>query len=143
MPLVYYRDPAYIPIPTGNAYALLTQIDPLLVFHAKWLYLDTLMREDAIVNASAQIDIMSFTGEKFSAAQPLQFPRQYNETSGIFSIPEQDRKLVQALSAQIEYNLNRMGIGIVQYAHGNESMTPRQDIICREAQMSLGRYLRD
>ena len=141
--LTYYRNGSYVPAPTGNAYATRAQIDPLLQFHPKWKYLPQAAQDDAIINASAQLDIMTFSGEKSDDTQPLQFPRDYDETSGPYSAAEQDRKLVQALSAQIEYNLNRTGIGQTSYSHGNESITPRQEIVCREAQMALEGYLRD
>lgn len=143
MALTYYRDNVYAPVANGNSFANRAQIDPLLQFHPRWKYMDNTMKDDAIVAASAQLDIMSFNGDKVSPTQPLQFPREYNEDIGVFSKPEQDRKLVQALSAQVEYNLARAGIGVTAYSHGNESLTPRQEIICREAQFALEPYLRD
>jgi hypothetical protein len=140
MALTYYRDNAYAPVAGGNAYATPSQIDPLLQFHPRWKYMDNTMKDDAIVAASAQIDIMSFYGEKVSSSQPLQFPREYNQTEGVFAVQQQDRKLLQAVSAQIEYNLARSGIGMTAYSHGNESLTARQEIICREAQFALDPY---
>lgn len=143
MPLVYYRDNAYAPVPTGNAYAELTKIDPLLLYHAKWKYLSPTMREDAIVNASAQLNVMGFSGAKVSPTQPLKFPREYDETEGLFSYEGQDERLLEALAAQVEYNLSRTGIGVTSYSHGNESVTPRQDMICREALFALEPFVRD
>jgi hypothetical protein len=140
MALIYYRDNAYAPVAGGNAYATRSQIDPLLQFHPRWKYLDDPMKDEAIIAASAQIDIMSYSGVKVSPTQPLQFPRQYNETDGVFAVEQQDRRLVQAVSAQVEYNLARAGIGMTAYSHGNESLTPRQEIICREAQFALEPY---
>lgn len=141
--LVYYRNGSYVPQTGGNAYATRAQIDPLLQFHPRWKYLTDPAKDDAIVNATAQIDIMSFSGDKVDDTQDLQFPRDYGETTGPYSSAEQDRKLVQAVSAQVEYNLNRTGIGQTSYSHGNESITPRQEIVCREAQFALEGYLRD
>lgn len=122
--LTYYRDAFYNPVPTGDAYATLAQIEPLVSFHAKWKYINDAMKEDAIKAASAQLDIMNFQGAKVDPTQNLQFPREYNETAGPFSREGQDRKLLQALAAQVEYNLNRAGIGVTAYSHGNESLSP-------------------
>lgn len=141
--LTYYRDASYNPVPTGDAYATLAQIEPLVAFHAKWKYINTTMKEDAIKAATAQLDTLIFQGGKVDPLQALEFPREYDATTGPFSRPVQDKKLLQALSAQVEYNLNRSGIGQTAYSHGNESLSPRSEIICREAMGALEAYFEE
>jgi hypothetical protein len=143
MPLVYYRDSAYAPVLAGNAYATLEQIEPLLAFHAKWRYLDTPAKESAIINASAQLDLMSYKAETVNPAQAMKFPREFGETAGVFSYAGQDERLLEATAAQVEFNLNRVGVGMVTYQHGNEAFTPRQEMLCREAIFALEPFVRE
>lgn len=143
MPLVYFVDSSLNPVPGGNAYGELAKVDMALSYHAKWQYLTNAEKEDKIVHATSQLDSLDFKGAVVSGTQPLQFPRAMTEdTTGDFTVREQVRRLFRALVQQIEYNLNRVGIGMTQYSHGNESFTPRQDILCREALQSLMLYVR-
>lgn len=143
MALTYFVDGNLDPVAGGNAYATEPNLSPLLNFHPKWAILTQAEREDKIVEASAQIDSLDFKGAVASPTQPLQFPRKMTEdTDGEFTRGAQVRRLFRAVAAQVEYNLNRVGIGMVTYGHGGESFTQRQDMICREASMSLGIYER-
>lgn len=143
MPLVYFVDGNLDPVAGGNAYTTEPKLTPLLNFHPKWAILTAAEREDKIVEATAQLDTLDYKGKLFAPTQPLQFPRAMTEdTEGEFTREAQVRRLFRAVAAQVEYNLNRVGIGMVNYSHGGESFTQRQDIICREAQMTLGIYER-
>lgn len=143
MALIYYRDISFAPVIAGNAYAELVQIEPLLAFHGKWKYLDTTAKEAAIVSASAQLNLMSFKAEKVNPLQAMKFPREFDESIGLFSYAGQDERLLEAVASQIEWNLNRVGIGMTSYQHGNESFTPRQETICREALFALEPFTRE
>lgn len=143
MPLVYFVDSSLNPVTGGNAFGELAKVDLALSFHAKWQYLTNTEKEDKIIQATSQIDGLDFKGSLVDPTQPLQFPRvMTDEATGDFTVAEQVRRLFRALVQQIEYNLNRVGIGMTQYSHGNESFTPRQDILCREALQSLMLYVR-
>lgn len=143
MALTYFLDNALAPVSGGNAFSTKAKCDPMLNFNPRWQMANTTEREQFIMDATAQLDSLDFVGTVVSDTQPLQFPRTMStETTGEFTVANQVRRLFRALVQQIEYNLNRQGIGMTQYSHGNESFTARQDTICREALMSLSPYLR-
>jgi hypothetical protein len=143
MALVYFVDGALAPTSTGDAFATEARLTKLLNYHPKWAILTVAEREEKIKEATAQLDTLDYRGTLVSPTQPLQFPRvMTSDTTGEFTVAEQVRRLFRAVAAQVEYNLSRVGIGMTSYSHSGESFAHRQDIICREAQMTLGIYER-
>ncbi|HRP70303.1 MAG TPA: hypothetical protein PLY93_12275 [Turneriella sp.] len=140
MILTYYLDSSLNPVPTGNAFGRASKVHTLLNWHPRWQYLSPNEMRRKIVTASAQLDNLSYKGSKADPAQPMQFPRSMGQDPA-FSLDEQIRRLLSALVQQVEYNLNRAGMGMPQYGHGNEQFTARQDTISREALQTLYPYL--
>jgi hypothetical protein len=144
MAFTYFVNNSLAPVAGGNAYATKAKCDLMLNFHPRWQMATSTEREQLIMDATAQLDSLDYVGTLVSGTQPLQFPRVMStEITGEFTLVNQVRRLFRALVQQIEYNLSRQGMGVTQYSHVNESFTPRQDTICREALMSLTPYLRN
>lgn len=143
MALTYFLDGSLAPVSGGNAFSTRAKCDPMLSFNQRWQMATPDEKDQMIVDATAQIDSLDYAGTVVSGVQPLQFPRTMSaDATGDFTVANQVRRLFRALVQQIEYNLNRNGIGVTQYSHVNESFTPRQDTICRETLMSLSPFLR-
>lgn len=143
MALVYFVDNDLDPVEDADAFGTVEAVDLHLSYHPRWMYLEDEEKEALIIAATAQLNALDFKGQLVEDTQALQFPRAMStETSGLFTRKEQVRRLFRSLVQQIEYNLNRAGMGMVTYSHGNESFTPRQDTIAREALQTLLPYVR-
>lgn len=134
-----------------DAYAEVADVDARLIWNAKWNLLSTTEKENRIKAVTLQIDDMMFSGIKQDPGQPLKFPRQFNTFSNtryfdtgdnVFDDDNQTRTLRKAVAVQVEYELNKYGLGAVSYSIGDESIVPRQDQMCREARAILSPYVK-
>lgn len=145
MAQVYYLDVDNLPEPTGDSYALFDQIDGALSvggFCDKWKALSDAQKEDIIKELTARIDALYiFSGEKYDADQPLQFPRVNIGPENYFGIQAQKRSLLSFIKCQIEFELVRLPIGIQHLSEGNQSVEYRQQTTCREAMAAIYRFL--
>lgn len=145
MALVNWLDGSDDPQLDADAYVSVTEADLLLSFLPAWSILTTEEKEAAIKQATALIDALEFAGDPVAlpAAQTLQFPRDFGDVNAEeFSLTEQKRRIRRAVCEQIEYNLNRQGLGALQFSRGDLSATISQETLCRPARVALSRFMR-
>ncbi len=146
MALVFFVDGNNDPVLTGDAYATVEQIDDVLSFNdcIAWPNLTLTEKEDKIKAMTRKIDdaYQTLYGEVFDVAQPLNFPRKGVGSSLAFGVDNQKAHLRNYIAAQIEYELLKQGIGVLQLSQGRESVVARQQITAREALASINRYRR-
>jgi hypothetical protein len=138
MPLVYAFDtPA-----TGNSYCTVADADKALIWSEKWKLMSPDDKEAWIIAASAQADRRPFFGEKSDPSNAMQFPRDFGTpaTDRVFGAEAQRRKLLNYCLAFLEYNLNRIGIGVTSYSIGDESIRHEGLIEPNQARMALWDY---
>jgi hypothetical protein len=136
-----------------DTYVEVTTADNFLIADKSWqLLTDTnpQRKEDYLKAISAQIDAIEpelyGTRVDTTDAQKMAFPRIYGytvQTTGPYSVAGQKTALTRAIIAQVKYELNGgSAIGATQIATGGETVTPRQDILCREAKIALSHLWR-
>jgi len=133
-----------------DTYATLSDIDALMVYNIAWSIIPTVEKENRIKAASLMIDNMMFHGLAKVVGQDMKFPRFFNgfdfslydTGDDIFNEDNQKRMLREAVRGQVEYDLNRTGIGVSNYSCGSKSGTPRQDMLCRESKGLLAPYVK-
>lgn len=144
MALVYFIDGSNDPVLNADAYTEVLKADLFLSFMPAWNILTTEQKEDKIKHATALVDSASYGGAPVSDSdeQTLQFPRLFEGTNeSIFQIVEQKRRLLRATCAQIEYNLNRQGLGTLSFSRGDLSATISQETLCRPAKIAVSVYM--
>lgn len=130
--------------------AELADIDALMVYNVGWNTINTTGRENRIKAASLMIDNMMFWGVVITQGQPMKFPRNFSGFDfdlfdvgdDVFTEDNQKRVLREAVRSQVEYELNRRGIGATSFSSGSQSVVPRQDMLCREAKILLAPYIK-
>lgn len=133
-----------------DTYAELAAIDARMVYNVGWNTLAEADRENRIKAASLQIDDMMFHGIVKVQGQDMKFPRNFGSHDfslfdagdDVFDEENQERILGEAVRSQVEYEMNRRGIGATQFSSGSQSVTPRQDMLCREAKSLLAPYVK-
>ena len=129
-----------------DTFALESEVNAYLTFNTEWQAFDTATREAWIQSISIRIDNLLYDGIKADSVQPMKFPREYStgnysQQDNVFDESEQIRSLIRAVSYQVEFDLNRNGIGLVNQSLGDASVTERQEVICRETLQVLMPYL--
>lgn len=144
MALVNYLDGNENPAINANGYISLSDADLFLAHLPSWNILEKDEKENKIKQATALLDSLEFAGNPAEGKdmQTLQFPRTFgNDTTTGFSMAVQKRRIRRAVCAQIEYNLNRQGLGALQFSRGDLSATIPQETLCRAAKMALSIYM--
>jgi len=138
MALVYAFDtPA-----TGDSYCSIADADKALIWSEKWKIMTESEKEAWIKAASAQADRRPFFGDKSDSGNAMEFPRNFGtpDTDRVFGIDAQKRKLKNYVLAFLEYNLNRIGIGVTSYTIGDESIRHEGLTEPNQARMALWDY---
>lgn len=144
MALTHYIDGSDAPQLNADAYITEAEGDLFLAFLPAWTVLTSEQKEAKIKEATALIDSLQFGGAPVGAAdaQTLQFPRNFSDsTDDPWTLAEQKRRIRRAVCAQIEYNLNRQGLGALQFSRGDLSATISQETLCRPALFALSAYM--
>jgi hypothetical protein len=138
MPLVNaFDDPA-----NGNSYCTIADADSFLVWSEKWKLMQPADKEAWIIAVSAQADRRGFYGVKTNPANAMQFPRDFGARPDdpFFGIEAQRAKLRNYSLAMLEYNLNRVGIGVTAYTIGDESIRHEGLVEPNQARLALWDY---
>lgn len=129
-----------------DTFALESEVNAYLTFNTEWQAFDSPTKEAWIQSVSVRIDNLLYDGLVKVDGQPMKFPREYStynfgDNDNIFDESEQIRTLIRAVSYQVEFDLNRNGIGMTSQSLGDASVVERQEVICRETLQVLNPYL--
>lgn len=138
--LTYFVDGNFEPVVGGDTYAKLDDINLLMNFSERWSTLTETTKDLYLSEATLRINQLQVYGEKYDAAQPLLFPRQFNDTDAVFSLEEQAKRLLRACGYIIEHAVGRLPINITESTLAREMIIPRGQPMPREAKQALSPY---
>ena len=145
MALTYFIDSDLDPVVDADAYANLADMNNLLGYHNVWQAMTDEQKESEIKRVTAYFDTLDLAGVRVGAdatEQTLEFPRDFGSTASPWAVIDQKKKLLRAVASQIEFNLNRPGIGVLEFSRGDLSAIPSQETLCRPALMALSVYMK-
>jgi len=140
MPLVLYTD----------TFLEVADADIRLDYDPCWST-KTLAEKEALLKAiSFRMSDMTWWGTVKVVGQAMSFPRSFSVTTfdifetgeNVFTEEMQEKRLRKAVLAWVVYSFSFAGTGLINYGVSDESITPRLELMPREAMAQISPYLK-